>query len=183
MRTGHPPLGCVERLLASVEPWDYSPMCLRLFRLRSFLHRDDRKYKDIGSLIQIIQARSIYLKGGLLGWFVARHTHELCCTMTSSSLGPTACSAASSKVAPPTSFILPDLVSHCPFPLVYHPNGDAVAQQSVDWLDSSCSELSAKQRKALRGLKAGELTAYCYHTTQPDRLRVISDFMNYLFHL
>ncbi|KAJ7137913.1 terpenoid synthase [Mycena epipterygia] len=103
--------------------------------------------------------------------------------MTFSSLGPTACSAASSKVAPPTSFILPDLVSHCPFPLVYHPNGDAVAQQSVDWLDSSCSELSAKQRKALRGLKAGELTAYCYHTTQPDRLRVISDFMNYLFHL
>ncbi|KAJ7029378.1 terpenoid synthase [Mycena alexandri] len=85
--------------------------------------------------------------------------------------------------ATPTSFILPDLVSHCPFPLVYHPNGDAVAQESVDWLDTSCPDLSVKQRKALRGLKAGELTAYCYHTTQPERLRVISDFMNYLFHL
>ncbi|KAJ7706896.1 isoprenoid synthase domain-containing protein, partial [Mycena rosella] len=91
-------------------------------------------------------------------------------------------SAAPSKAAP-TSFILPDLFSHCPFPLTYHPNGDVVAQESVDWLDTSCSELSPKQRKALRGLKAGELTAYCYYTAPPERLRVISDFMNYLFHL
>ncbi|KAJ6526274.1 isoprenoid synthase domain-containing protein [Mycena vulgaris] len=94
----------------------------------------------------------------------------------------TTCSPTSAK-ATPTSFIIPDLVSHCPFPLVYHPNGDVVAQESVDWLDTSCSELSPKQRKALHGLKAGELTAYCYHTTPPERLRVISDFMNYLFHL
>ncbi|KAJ7772948.1 terpenoid synthase [Mycena maculata] len=101
---------------------------------------------------------------------------------SSSSLAPNACSAASSKAAP-TSFILPDLVSHCPYSLTYHPNGDVVAQESVDWLDSSCPELSPKQRKALHGLKAGELTAYCYHTAPPDRLRVISDFMNYLFHL
>lgn len=81
-----------------------------------------------------------------------------------------------------SSFILPDLVSHCTFPLVYNRYGDAVARQSVTWLDSS-SDLSPKQRKALRGLRAGELTAYCYNTTSPDRLRVISDFMNYLFHL
>ncbi|KAF8205517.1 terpenoid synthase [Mycena galopus ATCC 62051] len=83
----------------------------------------------------------------------------------------------------PTSFILPDLVSHCPFPLVYNPSGDAIAQESVNWLDTSCPELSAKQRKALYGLKAGELTGYCYPTTPPSRLRVVSDFMNYLFHL
>ncbi|TFK36365.1 isoprenoid synthase domain-containing protein [Crucibulum laeve] len=83
----------------------------------------------------------------------------------------------------PTSFILPDLVSHCNFRLSYHPNGDEVAQQSVDWLDSNCTDLNAKQRRALRGLQAGELTAYCYHTTTPGRLRVVSDFMNYLFHL
>jgi hypothetical protein len=101
---------------------------------------------------------------------------------SSPSLGPTAFPAASCKPAP-TSFILPDLFSHCPFPLVYHPNGDAVAQESVDWLDSSCPELSVKQRKALRGLKAGQLTAYCYHTAPRDRLRVISDFLSYLFHL
>ena len=80
-------------------------------------------------------------------------------------------------------FILPDLVSHCNFSLSYHANGDEIAQQSVDWLSSRCPDLSPKQRHALYGLQAGELTAYCYHTATPERLRVVSDFMNYLFHL
>jgi alpha-muurolene/germacrene-A/gamma-muurolene synthase len=35
----------------------------------------------------------------------------------------------------------------------------------------------------MRGLQAGELTAYCYNNCAPDRLRVVSDFMYYLFHL
>jgi alpha-muurolene/germacrene-A/gamma-muurolene synthase len=83
----------------------------------------------------------------------------------------------------PTSFILPDLVSHCQFPLVYHPQGDAIAQESVTWLDTNCPDLNPKQRRALRGLQAGELTAYCYPHCTPERLRVVSDFMNYLFHL
>ncbi|PPQ86910.1 hypothetical protein CVT25_009796 [Psilocybe cyanescens] len=83
----------------------------------------------------------------------------------------------------PTSFRLPDLVSHCKFALSYHVNGDEIAQQSVDWLDSNCPDLNLKQRRALRGLQAGELTAYCYHTASAERLRVVSDFMNYLFHL
>jgi hypothetical protein len=84
---------------------------------------------------------------------------------------------------PPTSFILPDLVSHCKFPLTYHSNGDEIAKQSVEWLDTNCPDLNAKQRRALRGLQAGELTAFCYNSTSPERLRVVSDFMNYLFHL
>ncbi|KDR73677.1 hypothetical protein GALMADRAFT_72397 [Galerina marginata CBS 339.88] len=83
----------------------------------------------------------------------------------------------------PTSFILPDLVSHCKFPLSYNVYGDEIAQQSVDWLDSGCPDLNPKQRRALRGLQAGELTASCYPTAPPERLRVVSDFMNYLFHL
>jgi hypothetical protein len=87
------------------------------------------------------------------------------------------------QTCPPTHFILPDLVSHCTFPLTYHPQGDAVALESVNWLDSSCPDLNARQRRALRGLQAGELTAYCYPTCTAERLRVVSDFMNYLFHL
>ncbi|KAJ8480777.1 hypothetical protein ONZ51_g6432 [Trametes cubensis] len=83
----------------------------------------------------------------------------------------------------PDHFILPDLVGHCHFPLSYHPNGDAVAAESVKWLDEGCPELSPKARKALYGLQAGELTAYCYTTCSAERLRVVSDFMNYLFHL
>ncbi|EAU88892.1 hypothetical protein CC1G_12294 [Coprinopsis cinerea okayama7 len=83
----------------------------------------------------------------------------------------------------PASFILPDLVSHCPFPLRYHPKGDEVAKQTVHWLDSNCPDLTAKERKAMYGLQAGELTGYCYPYTTPERLRVVADFLNYLFHL
>nr|GAT50561.1 predicted protein [Mycena chlorophos] len=83
----------------------------------------------------------------------------------------------------PTSFDMPDLVGHCTYDLFYNPEGDPTAAQSVHWLDSNCPILNAKQRVALKGLKAGELTAHCYYTAPPDRLRVISDFMNYLFHL
>ncbi|TFK54635.1 terpenoid synthase [Heliocybe sulcata] len=84
----------------------------------------------------------------------------------------------------PDHFILPDLVGHCNFPLTYHPNGDAIAAQSVHWLDRMCPELSPKKRKALYGLQAGELTAHCYpYSITDNRLRVVSDFMNYLFHL
>jgi alpha-muurolene/germacrene-A/gamma-muurolene synthase len=84
---------------------------------------------------------------------------------------------------PSTSFIIPDLVSHCNFPLSYNVHGDEVARESVDWLDVNCPDLNVKQRRDLRGLQAGELTAYCYHTASRERLRVVSDFMNYLFHL
>ena len=83
----------------------------------------------------------------------------------------------------PEYFILPDLVGHCNFPLFYHPHGDAVAAESVKWLDNGCPELSLKARKALYGLQAGELTAFCYPYCSTERLRVVSDFMNYLFHL
>jgi hypothetical protein len=82
-----------------------------------------------------------------------------------------------------THFILPDLVSHCKFPLVYHPQGDEIANQSVTWLDTNCPDLNPKQRQALYGLQAGELTAFCYPYCTPERLRIVSDFMNYLFHL
>ncbi|KAF9065785.1 isoprenoid synthase domain-containing protein [Rhodocollybia butyracea] len=84
----------------------------------------------------------------------------------------------------PAHFILPDLLAHCAFPLSYHDNGDAVAAASVKWLDINCPDLNDKRRKALYGLQAGELTAFCYNKAISDeRLRVVSDFMNYLFHL
>jgi hypothetical protein len=160
-------------------------MLTRLIRLRPSFPRDERKHKDVGSLIQIMQnpPRRNGLKG-MLGWARSCFKRLFCSTMVSSSSSPevTGCSATFDK-ATPTSFILPDLVSHCPYSLIYNPDGDVVAQESVEWLDTSCSELSPKQRKALRGLKAGELTAYCYYTAPAYRLRVISDFLNYLFHL
>jgi hypothetical protein len=40
-----------------------------------------------------------------------------------------------------------------------------------------------KKVAAMHGLQAGQLTAYCYNNCSSDRLRVVGDFMNYLFHL
>jgi hypothetical protein len=90
---------------------------------------------------------------------------------------------SSDHTIPTKFFILPDLVSHCNFTLAYHANGDEIAQQSVDWLNSGFPDLSSKQRHALYVLQAGKLTAYCYNTATPERLRVVSDFLSYLFHL
>ncbi|XP_006463497.1 hypothetical protein AGABI2DRAFT_144791 [Agaricus bisporus var. bisporus H97] len=81
----------------------------------------------------------------------------------------------------PASFILPDLVQL--YKLAYHPAGDDVAKQSAQWLDAGCPGLNSKQRRALYGLQVGELTAFCYNTVDTGRLRIVSDFMNYLFHL
>ena len=90
---------------------------------------------------------------------------------------------SSDDMVPARFFILPDLVPYCSFPLSYHINGDEIVQQSDDWLNSNCPNLSPKQRRGLLGLQAGKLTAYCYPTTTPERLRVVSDFLSYLFHL
>ena len=35
----------------------------------------------------------------------------------------------------------------------------------------------------MRGLQAGVLTAYCYNNCTSGRLRVVNDFLTYLFHL
>ncbi|KAH9928495.1 terpenoid synthase [Epithele typhae] len=85
----------------------------------------------------------------------------------------------------PAQFALPDLVGHCTFPLTYHPAGDATAAASVAWLASSSPEIAGSPRalRALHGLRAGELTAMCYPTCAPERLRVVSDFMYFLFRL
>ena len=103
--------------------------------------------------------------------------------LVSSLSNPDASAHPPESKAPPTSFMRPDLVSHCQFPLVYHPNGDAVAKQSVTWLDSNCPDLNQEQRTALRDLQAGELTGYCYNMADEKRLRVVADWLNYLFHL
>jgi hypothetical protein len=53
----------------------------------------------------------------------------------------------------PTHFILPDLVSHCKFPLAYHPDGDKVTAASTQWLIDGCPELSPRRKAALQGLQ------------------------------
>ncbi|KAE9404959.1 hypothetical protein BT96DRAFT_1068311 [Gymnopus androsaceus JB14] len=71
------------------------------------------------------------------------------------------------------------------FPLVvYHRNGDNVAEDSVHWLDINCPDVNDKPRNALYGLQVGKLAAFCYNTAEDkDKcLRVVSDFMNCFLH-
>jgi hypothetical protein len=83
----------------------------------------------------------------------------------------------------PASFIIPDLVSHCHFPISYNVHGDEINKESVEWLEANCPDLDDGQRRAFRGLQAGVLTAYCYTSAPAKRLRVVADFLGYLFHL
>ena len=88
-------------------------------------------------------------------------------------------------VAPITSttseFELPDLFSCCPFPAIYHKNGDAISAISEKWFENSCRVFTEDMRRHIRGLMAGQLTAFCYNQCSDDRLRIVCDFMLTLF--
>ena len=88
----------------------------------------------------------------------------------------------SSKILPPAKILIPDLVSHCTFPLRYNRHRKQATAQSVKWLLRG-DQLSPQRRKAYYGLKAGLLTSMCYPDAGFPQLRVCCDFMNYLFHL
>jgi hypothetical protein len=88
---------------------------------------------------------------------------------------------AESFLSTSTTIRLPNI--HTPFPLAYHKNGDAIAAASDHWFENGCRSFTEDKRRRLYGLKAGQLTAYCYHNTDDHRLRVVCDFMNFLFHL
>jgi hypothetical protein len=87
-------------------------------------------------------------------------------------------SLSQTETTKPASFIIPDLVSHCHFPISYNVHGDEINKESVEWLEANCPDLDDGQRRAFRGLQAGVLTAY-----PAKRLRVVADFLGYLFHL
>ncbi|KAF5342403.1 hypothetical protein D9611_001384 [Ephemerocybe angulata] len=82
----------------------------------------------------------------------------------------------------PASFVLPDLVAHCQYPLRVNKHCYGVARESEKWLLSG-AKLSPARADKFMGLKAGELTAACYPDADPYHLRVCDDFMNYLFNL
>ncbi|RPD60019.1 terpenoid synthase [Lentinus tigrinus ALCF2SS1-7] len=81
------------------------------------------------------------------------------------------------------SFLLPDLLDDCKdYPLRCNPHCEAVARASEAWLLAEAN-FSPKKKRAFLRLLAGELTASCYPDTDATRLRVSSDFMNFLFTL
>lgn len=82
----------------------------------------------------------------------------------------------------PTKVILPDLVSHCNFPLRCNPYNEQAGTECQTWFFQN-GNLDEQQQKAFIGLHAGLLTSWCYPNAPYNQLRVCCDFMNWLFHL
>ncbi|KAH9478347.1 Sesquiterpene synthase Agr1 [Psilocybe cubensis] len=78
--------------------------------------------------------------------------------------------------------ILPDLVSHCTFDLRMSRHRKQVTVETKKWLFKD-GNLLGKKREAYHGLKCGLLTSMCYPDAGYGQLRVVNDFLTYLFHL
>ena len=82
----------------------------------------------------------------------------------------------------PSKILIPDLVSHCDFPLRTNRHRKQATVECKQWLFRG-GNLSERKRNAFHGLKAGLLTSMCYAKAGYPQLRVCCDFMNWLFHL
>ncbi|KZT25783.1 terpenoid synthase [Neolentinus lepideus HHB14362 ss-1] len=78
--------------------------------------------------------------------------------------------------------IIPDLVSHCDFPLRSNSYCARASKESEEWFLRGAN-LKKHRRAAFLALRAGSLTSMCYPHAPYHKLRVCCDFMNYLFHL
>lgn len=96
-----------------------------------------------------------------------------------------ACSSSSvrsEQPGPPTKVVLPDLVSHCSFPLQRNRHRKRITTETKRWLFKGDNLVGRAQDK-YHGLKAGLLTSMCYPHAAYPQLRVCNDFLTYLFHL
>ena len=82
----------------------------------------------------------------------------------------------------PSKILIPDLVSHCDFPLRTNRHRKQATVECKQWLFRG-GNLSERKRNAFHGLKAGLLTSMCYAKAGYPQLRVCCDFMNWLFHM
>ena len=82
----------------------------------------------------------------------------------------------------PSKILIPDLVSHCDFPLRTNRHRKQATVECKQWLFRG-GNLSDRKRNAFHGLKAGLLTSMCYAKAGYPQLRVCCDFMNLLFAL
>ena len=79
-----------------------------------------------------------------------------------------------------STFTLPDLVSHCPYPLRINPLCDTVTRNSEAWILTEAKYTPEKKKKFLDTV-AGILTAYCYPDADAFHLQVSSDYLTWLF--
>jgi len=79
--------------------------------------------------------------------------------------------------------VLPDLVSHCTFRLRKNRFRKRITAETTQWLFKGDNLQDPVIRSKYHGLKAGLLTAMCYPDAAYPQLRVVNDFLTYLFHI
>ncbi|KAF6745443.1 isoprenoid synthase domain-containing protein [Ephemerocybe angulata] len=97
-------------------------------------------------------------------------------------MSPAASSSSSKQDMHPTKIVLPDLVSHCNFPLRHNRHRKQITSETKRWLFKG-DNLIGRARDKFHGLKAGLLTSMCYPDAAYPQLRLCNDFLTYLFHL
>ncbi|KAF9237783.1 isoprenoid synthase domain-containing protein [Melanogaster broomeanus] len=78
------------------------------------------------------------------------------------------------------SFVLPDSVTDCPYPLRINPHHHDVARASEQWLLEGAQLVEPHVTKFM-GLKAGRLCAFSYPNADASHLRVCTDYLNWFF--
>lgn len=88
----------------------------------------------------------------------------------------------SASPVPVTKIMLPDLVSHCKFDKSVNRYRKQITSETQRWLYNGYN-LNVKARDSFHGLQVGLLSAMCYPDAGCPQLRVVNDFLTYLFHL
>ncbi|KAM6490009.1 Isoprenoid synthase domain containing protein [Amanita muscaria] len=79
------------------------------------------------------------------------------------------------------SFIVPDIISHCTYPVRLNPHHEEQSQASLQWLAASLAKTEnlSQYSKA----KLGQLISLVHPNADALRLRICIDYMNYVFWL
>ena len=73
-------------------------------------------------------------------------------------------------------------MSDCTYPLRVNPHGIEQGRASEKWLLEGANH-SERKHAAFLGLNAGYLASVCYPDADATRLRIVADFLNFLFNL
>lgn len=82
---------------------------------------------------------------------------------------------------------LPDLWTHCPFPVKFHDNSTEVIVESQKWFDNSGTTLFAQSspyaalRESIDSAGVGQLVACCFPNVTQEQFRILCDLGFILF--
>lgn len=81
----------------------------------------------------------------------------------------------------PYLLLLPNLASHCPFTVRFNPHQEGIYAQTKGWFFDGNDSLLEKQCETFNGLNSTLLASVCYPDAGRHQMRILSDFLAYLF--